>query len=168
MPKKTDDNGNEIEEGAEGTPTNDETTLPEWAQKELKRARNEAGSYRTQLRETQDALGKTKSPEEYEALSTNFKQTLAARERELAAAKFDLPPELAKRVTGGTYDEMLADAKELSAHVRSASEDDGREPNPPANLKGGLDPKGTPGDSRFDPKALADEILAGTGGITFF
>jgi len=41
--------------------------LPEWAQRELKGARDEAARYRTQLREVQESVKGLKSVEEFEA-----------------------------------------------------------------------------------------------------
>lgn len=97
--------------------------LPEWAQNELSRARNDAASYRTKLRETEtarDNFEKTLNEE-------NTKVTALQSEVDdlkLNSAKFDVALEafdvkgdqvkaFADRLRGSTPDELKADAKSV-------------------------------------------------------
>lgn len=129
---KTDDapEAKDDEAGDEDGDEGDE--LPEHVtRKELKAARAEAAKYRTQLRETQEALAKAKTPEEFEAALAESSTKISALEKELVAAKFKLPDILAKRLVGTTREELEADAKELAKQVR---------PGERRDVSGGLDP----------------------------
>lgn len=131
----------------------DESALPDWAQKELTRARNEAAKYRTQRNELQDKLKDAKTPEDIEAATREYVEKVEGLElqltRERIAHQFKLPDELAERLRGATEDELKADAEALQKFARpSRGSDDPR---------GGLNP-----DERkdvSDPKSDAQRIL---------
>lgn len=128
--------------------------LPEWARKKLTSANAEAANYRTQLREAQDALSKAKTPEEVTAAIADTQAKYAQLETQLArttaAAKHNLPPELAARVQGNTPEEMDADAKALAKFAVV--------PAAPGDLSGGLDPSSS--DESWDPVAEAAKARA--------
>jgi hypothetical protein len=131
----------------------DESTLPDWAQKELSRARNEAGKYRTERNDLREKLKDAKTPEDIEAATKEYVSKVEELERELArervAREFSLPNELAERLRGDTEDELKADAKALQKFARPAR---GGSDDP----KGGLDPSNEP--DNFDPKAEAARL----------
>lgn len=138
-------------EPAEPTePENTETTLPEWAQGELKRARTEAGSYRTRLRAVEAELEKAKTVEEFEDVKSSLSTRISELEHELlvstVARAHGLPDDLAARLRGSTQEELVADAKQLAQYVPA---------RPAADLSGGLDPSTQAGPSA-DPKELAE------------
>ncbi|MDX3525082.1 hypothetical protein P1P75_01080 [Streptomyces sp. ID05-39B] len=122
----------------------EETVPPEVLRKKLTDANAEAANYRTKLRETEAALSKAKTVEEFEAATSELRGQIETLERTIllntVAAKFELPPALAKRLTGTTEAELLADAKELQKHLAPAT---------PGTLGGGLDPDD--GGDDFDP-----------------
>jgi hypothetical protein len=127
-----------------------EDELPEWARKELTKARNEAAGYRTRLREAEDKLKDAKTPEEFETALTEFRTKNAELERNLVvtkvAAKYELPAELAARLQGEDEAAIEADAKALAALVVTPQVN-------PENLRGGLNP--TDDDDEFDPVKAA-------------
>lgn len=154
-PKGADENAADApkeEEPKDGEPS--ENDLPEWVQKELTRARNEAAKYRTQRNDLQDKLKDAKSPEDIEAATREYVEKVEALERELArervAREFNLPNELAERLRGDSEDELKADARALQKFARPAR---GGSDDP----KGGLDPSTEP--DAFDPKAEAQRVL---------
>lgn len=129
--------------------TDKDSDLPEWAQKELTRVRSEAADRRVQLREAQEALSKAKTPEEYEAAVQEFTTKIESLERQIlvdsVARQFDLPPELAVRLSGGTEEELKADAKLLAKFAGTEE---------PESLGGGLNPTGSSSET-FDPVAAS-------------
>lgn len=131
----------------------DESTLPDWAQKELTRARGEAAKYRTQRNELQDKLKDAKTPEDIEAATREYVEKVEGLElqltRERIAHQFKLPDELAERLRGATEDELKADAEALQKFARPSRGSD--------DPKGGLDPRRDP--EAFDAGAAADRIL---------
>lgn len=132
----------------------DESALPDWAQKELTRARGEAAKYRTQRNELQDKLKDAKTPEDIEAATREYVEKVEGLElqltRERIARQFSLPDELAERLRGATEEELKADAKALQKFARpSRGSDDPR---------GGLDPSSEKDAS--DPKANAQKVLS--------
>lgn len=165
MPEQNDDTQNPEGQTPEGqtpegdkpegqTPEGDkpaEDELPEWARKELTKARGDAASYRTRLREAEAKLAEAKTPEDIEAAVADLKAANADLERQIVvrdvAAKHNLPPALAKRLTGSTPEELEADAKELAKLVAPA-------PTTPSSPAGGLNP-GDNDDSPSDPRTLA-------------
>ncbi|MFE9924273.1 hypothetical protein ACFYQA_22625 [Streptomyces sp. NPDC005774] len=137
-------------EGGESTeqkPT-DEGVPPEVLRKKLTDANAEAANYRTKLRETEARLSSAKTVEEFEAATSELRGQVEALERQIllnsVAAKFELPPVLAKRLTGTTEAELEADAKELQKHLAPAA---------PESLGGGLTPDD--GGDDFDPVKAA-------------
>lgn len=95
--------------------------LPEWAQNELSRARNDAASYRTKLRETETARDNFEKTLNDEAAKTKTLQTeiddlkLNSAKLDVALEAFDVKGEqlkaFADRLRGNTPDELKADAK---------------------------------------------------------
>ncbi|MEU9795058.1 hypothetical protein AB0E27_31485 [Streptomyces sparsogenes] len=138
---QSDDAGSTEEKPAE------ETVPAEVLRKELTGARAEAANYRTKLRETEAKLSKAKTVEEFEAATSELRGQIEALERQIligtVAAKYELPPTLAKRLTGATEAELEADAKELQKLVAPAA---------PESLGGGLDPDD---GEDFDPVKAA-------------
>ncbi|WKU46749.1 hypothetical protein Q3V23_23285 [Streptomyces sp. VNUA116] len=126
-----------------------EDSLPEWARKELSKARSEAASYRTRLRDAEAALTDAKSPEEFEAALAEVKSQNRELERAVligsVARRFDLPDELASRLRGSTAEELEADAKALQVLLA---------PQAPGSLGGGLTPSDED-DGEMDPRTLA-------------
>lgn len=137
-------------ENPEGEETNKDSELPEWARNELTRVRGEAAERRVQLREAQEALSKAKTPEDIEAATKDLTEKVEKLERTIlvndVASQFDLPPELAARLSGDTEEELKADAKLLAKFITTDSE--------PENLGGGLNPGGS-SDQSFDPVAAS-------------
>lgn len=126
-----------------------EDELPEWARTELTRVRGEAANWRTKLREAQDNLAKAKTPEEFEAATTELQTKVTDLEgamlRSSVAREHNLPDELAARLRGTNEAELKADAKLLQKF--SAAHD-------PATLDGGLTPD-SGDDGEMDPHKLA-------------
>ncbi|WP_309242580.1 hypothetical protein [Streptomyces sp. KAI-26] len=147
---KPDEQTPSPEAGAGGTSGTPEDELPDWARKELAKARGEAAGYRTRLRDAETKLSGAKSPEEFEAALTEVKQKNAELERSVligtVARKFDLPEELAGRLHGTTPEELEADAKSLQSLLA---------PKAPSALGGGLDPSAGDDDGEMDPRKLA-------------
>jgi hypothetical protein len=129
----------------------DVDSLPEWAKKELTRARGEAANYRTQLREAERKLGEAKTPEEVEAAISELREQNAKLERAIivskVATKYGLSDFLASRLIGSTEAELEADAKLAAKEVPVATP-------PPPSVSGGLDPSDSE-DSEIDPRKLA-------------
>jgi hypothetical protein len=118
--------------------------------KKLTDANAEAANYRTKLRETEAKLSSAKTVEEFEAATAELKGQIETLERSIllnnVAAKYELPPVLAKRLSGATEAELEADAKELQKLVA---------PEQPQSLSGGLTPEADGDD--FDPVKAAQE-----------
>jgi chromosome segregation ATPase len=95
--------------------------LPEWAQNELSRARNDAASYRTKLRETETARDNFEKTLNDEAAKVTSLQTqvddlkLNSAKLDVALEAFDVKGDQVKafadRLRGATPDELKADAK---------------------------------------------------------
>jgi|SRR5690242_4795173 len=102
----------------------DVSQLPEWAQSELSRARNDAANYRTRLREAEaarDTLQKSYDDEvtkakNAEATLEDTKLTSLKFEAALEALGIDTSPvnALADRLRGNTIDELKTDAKSVT------------------------------------------------------
>lgn len=97
--------------------------LPEWAQNELSRARNDAASYRTKLRETETARDNFEKTLNEETTKITALQS-EVDDLKLNSAKFDVALEafdvkgdqvkaFADRLRGSTPDELKADAKSV-------------------------------------------------------
>ena len=100
--------------------------LPEWAQRELKGARDEAARYRTQLREVQESVKGLKSVEEFEAAMAAADEKTRQVEAELGRVRARqqvrdefpaLPAKAFEFVKDGTVDEMRAACEELASLV---------------------------------------------------
>ncbi|MCX2949931.1 hypothetical protein [Lentzea sp. NEAU-D7] len=126
-----------------------EAELPTWVRKELEKARNDAGRYRTQLREAQTALENAKTPEEVAAATAALTEKVQDLEhqlvREQVARKYELPDELAALLTGKTAQELEAVAKTLQKYAPAGD---------PLVLGGGLTPDDGD-DGEMDPRKLA-------------
>lgn len=103
--------------------------LPEWAQRELKGARDEAARYRTQLREVQESVKGLKTVEEFEAAMSAADEKTRQVEAELGRVRVRqqvrdefpaLPAKAFEFVKDGTVEEMRAACEELAALVGAA------------------------------------------------
>lgn len=150
--REDNDEGGEGESNEDDPKPTPEDELPEWVRGELTKARGEAARYRVQLREAKEALGKAKTPEEFEAAVSELNEKIAAMEqttlRNEVAADAKLPKAMWDRIKGSTREELEADAKALAALV--VHEDSGE----PESLSGGLDPS-SDDDGETDPAKLA-------------
>ncbi|XVS66071.1 hypothetical protein ACQPYE_08460 [Actinosynnema sp. CA-299493] len=126
-----------------------EDELPAWARKELEKARNDAGRYRTQLREAQTVLENAKKPEEVATATSALTEKVQELEhqlvREQVARKYELPDELAALLTGKTADELEAVAKTLQKYAPATES---------VVLGGGLTPDDGD-DGEMNPRKLA-------------
>ncbi|WP_372407214.1 hypothetical protein [Streptomyces luteireticuli] len=115
----------------------------------MSKARAEAASYRTRLRDAETRLTEAKSPEEFEAALAEVKAQNAELEHSLVvsqvARRFELPEALSARLRGSTVEELEADAKTLQALLA---------PPTPQSLGGGLNPADED-DGEMDPRVLA-------------
>lgn len=154
-----DENNNQNDEqnNGDGKPAQeakagDVKALPQWAQDLISQVRGEAANYRTQLRESQNALEKAKTPEDIEKATTELREANARLERDLlierVAAKHGLPEDLKGRLKGDTEKDLETDAAALAKFAPKVERK-----VEPENLSGGLYPDDS-GDS-FDPVAEA-------------
>lgn len=100
--------------------------LPEWAQRELRGARDEAARYRTQLREVQESVKGLKSVEEFEAAMAAADEKTRQVEAELDRVRVRqqvrdefsaLPAKAFEFVKDGTVEEMRAACEGLASLV---------------------------------------------------
>lgn len=125
--------------------------LPQWAQDELSRARNDAATYRTKLRDTEQALNDSKT----ELQTVNDKAAeleVKVGELELNGLKLDaaldvLIPDgqvkaFADRLRGNTLDDLKADAEAVTK-LYNVQASGGRATDRTAGL-GANQPKPTP------------------------
>lgn len=114
--------------GQDGGPRKVED-LPEWAQRELKGARDEAARYRTQLREVQESAKGLKTVEEFEAALSAADEKTRQIEAELDRVRVRqqvrdefpaLPAKAFEFVKDGTVEEMRAACEELASLVGAA------------------------------------------------
>ncbi len=135
----------------------DVKALPQWAQDLISNVRGEAANYRTQLREAQDALGKAKTPEDFQKATEEMDNKVKTLERDLLiekiAAKHSLPEDLKARMKGDTESDLEKDAASLAKFVPKVEK-----VVDPEDLGGGLDPNSS-GDG-FDPVAAAKAARA--------
>lgn len=103
--------------------------LPEWAQRELRGARDEAARYRTQLREVQESVKGLKTVEEFEAAMAAADEKTRQVEAELDRVRVRqqvrdefpaLPAKAFEFVKDGTVEEMRAACEELASLVGAA------------------------------------------------
>ena len=154
--------GAEATQEVEATNGNRLEELPEWAQKEIKQLRNENASRRTQLQETRSQLSQAKTPEDFASLTTDFNTKLAEKDREIAGLTHGLPKDIAARIQGASFEDMLKDAEMLAGLFKpqAAPAATERKPEPPARLTGGLTPSDAKeADASEDPAALAAAAL---------
>lgn len=104
--------------------------LPEWAQRELKGARDEAARYRTQLRDVQESMKGLKTVDEFEAALSAADEKTRQVEAELERVRArqqvrdefpNLPAKAFEFVRDGTVEEMRAACEELASLVGVAS-----------------------------------------------
>lgn len=126
--------------------TSPEDELPEWAQKELKKARGDAARYRTSLRDAEAKLADAKTPEEFEAARAELAEENEKLQTQLAREKLvnahSLPEDVAALLSG-TAEEMETQAKLLASHIAAPQ---------PKEASGGLSPSDD-GDDGYDPVA---------------
>ncbi|MEU8327316.1 hypothetical protein [Micromonospora sp. NPDC048839] len=148
-PDETEVPGTEVDEDKDG----EEEIPAEVLRKRLTKANAEAANFRTKLREAEAKLTAAKTVEEFEAATQELRTANQALEHELlverVARKAKLPDDLAGRLKGSTYDELLADAKALARYAVG---------DEPGELRGGLNPNDDEG--AFDPVKTAREARA--------
>lgn len=120
-------NGSEAANGSTDTTNAPEaksvSDLPKWAQDELSRARNDAASYRTKLRETEAARDGLKTSLDDEA-SKKTALEVEVNDLKLGSTKLDVALEaygvekdkvkaFADRLRGATPEELAADGKSI-------------------------------------------------------
>lgn len=138
--KESDKDDAAQREGDEEAP--DEDQSPEWMRKELTRVRKEAAAKRTALKEAQEKLANAKTPEEFEAVKTEFQTKIDALEYEVAKSKVlrenNIPAEYEDLLDGVPADKLEEKAKKLAtlANAQKTSEEDDLD-----DLLGGLDPR---------------------------
>jgi hypothetical protein len=123
--------------------------LPEWARRELEKARGEAATYRTRLRETETELA-TKVRAETEAREAAEREALRAQ----IARRFALPDDLAAILQGDNAEVLEQHAQTLAKYAPQAQDS-----FDPSTARGGLDPADE-GDDDLDPVALAAQVRA--------
>jgi len=117
------DQGAQNSTPANGKGAQNVSELPEWAQNELSRARNDAASYRTKLRETETARDNLQKSFDEESGKVKNLQTevddlkLNSAKLDVALEAFDVKGDQVKafadRLRGNTPDELKADAKSV-------------------------------------------------------
>lgn len=130
--------------------------LPDWVRKQLKKARDEAASYRTQLRDAEEKFKGAKTDAELEATLKPLQERLeqssrdnAELERQLIIRDHGLDKDLAEFVTGDDAEEWEKKAKALSERLGSTAKEERFGPRrTPAGRFGNeqrveTDPKGT-------------------------
>lgn len=132
--------------------------LPKWAQDELSRARNDAASYRTKLRTTEDSLKSTQ--DQLKEVTDKVADTeVKLHETELTGLKLEaalqvgVPGEhlkaFADRLRGSTAEELLVDAEAAKSMFGVGTSSNGRATDPSAGL-GNSTGKKTPEDAWQD------------------
>lgn len=135
-------------------PAENADSLPEWARKSLNKANTEAASYRTQLREAQEALAKAKAPEDFEKIQ----QALAETQHRLTIR--DHTEGIPKEVVEAEWVSWPRDeegVKKVAAQLRSfvAAQTAGETPKVGGELAGGLNPQSNGKAEELDPAVLA-------------
>ncbi|MFJ9408573.1 hypothetical protein [Streptomyces sp. NPDC101393] len=131
--------------GADVRGTGDGGDELEALKKSLQETRAEAARYRVRAREATEALGATKTADEYAALEAEKDKLSAQLMRVRVAAKYNLPDTLASRLTGATEEELESDAQTLATFTATT----------PLG-RGGLDPNRSAASS--SPADLAARI----------
>lgn len=154
---------------AEGQePAAPQDDAPEWARAAIAKANKEAASYRAKLRELEPLAKRAKELEDSTKTETERSAERAAaaerraQEAELRALRLEvaaergLTPAQARRLVGGSKEELEEDADELLAAFRSDPEPEDRPATtrrPVTRLKPGAAPAGEPEET--DPRKLA-------------
>jgi hypothetical protein len=119
------ESASEQPEGQEPEAAEEGAQLPDWAQKELERARKEAATYRTKLREVEPLAEKARELEESqkseqqrlmeraEAAEAERTRLESAVNRLRVAAKHGIPEDLAELLGDGDEEALEARAKAL-------------------------------------------------------
>jgi len=127
-----------------------------WTKTQVEAANREAASRRVALRDLEDKTKDAKTPEEFESALTEYKNTQAKLEsdlaRERAARKHGLADDVLEFLTGTTEEQIEAQATKLAA-LKPASQ----EPAPPKVVtvpapSGGVTPTSQPTEQ--DGRAL--------------
>jgi hypothetical protein len=117
----------------------------------LKKARKDAGNYRTKLRDLEAQFKDAKTPDEVQAVIDKLNEDNAKEAttliRENVALKHGLPDDLAALISGSTREEMEASAKVLAKYA-PANEDD-------PDLEGGLRPDNGPTETQDVREAVS-------------
>lgn len=148
-PDDTQAEDNESTEDNSDAEDESTTLSPEDAVKAVSKLRKENASWRKKFRDLEASMKDANTAEDIEKVKNEF----AAQSRNLlvenVALKYDLPAELAERLSGDTREDLEADAKKLVKFVvkETKSADD---------LSGGLDPSSD--DGEFDAAAVAREL----------
>lgn len=157
----------------------DESKLPEWARKAIKKGNDEAAEYRTKLRAAEDKLKDAKTPEDIAAATKEWQEKFEASEKskseaELNAARtvakvtYGLNDRVAASLKGATAAEIEADAKGWATDL-GLVDDKGNPVAPttertPRTPSGGRSGSGFPaGGETYDPAALALEVEKHSG-----
>ena len=124
----------------------DMTSLPEWAQKQIKDLRTENADRRTRATTAETALKAAKTPEEFATALAEWTTKNTDLERELVGATYNLPDALTALLKGTSREELETHAKSLQLLIAA----------PPAtgDLSGGLTPNSDE-DGESNPLALA-------------
>lgn len=126
-------------------------SLPEWAQREIRSLRDEAGNWRTRYREFEKSLGGAK-PEDVEGILSGYKTQIAGLERQNLVSKVafeaGLPTELAELLRGDTEADLKKHAATLAKYANATKHE-------PESLSGGLDPNSRDTDGEANPEKLA-------------
>ena len=143
--------------------------LPEWAREEIAKTRREAAAYRTKAKELEPLAAKAKELEDAgksdtEKLTGKLADVERARtDAEARALRLEVALEKgltasqAKRLVGGTKEELAADADELLASFKPADGNGGKPTGRPhERLRGGGDPTTSPDET--DPRKLAAQV----------
>ena len=125
----------------------------ETLRKLLKEAREEAAAYRVKAREATEKLAGFEgfvSPDEFSAAQARAAELEAELSKTRLAAKYDLPPNIAARISGSNDEEREADAKLLSEELETLGRSQVRVG------RGGMEPSVEP--TPMDPASLAARI----------
>ena len=132
--------------------------LPEWAQKEVKRGRNDAANYRKQLREAQEALAAAKSPEDFQAVTDQLveaQKQLLIRDHTEGLPKALVTAEWVAWPTDEDGIKKVAEGlRQLVAEQATSGAKTGGDPE----LRGGLNPNRTGDAEKLDPAYWAKNI----------
>ncbi len=120
---QNDNGGTQNANTSTGKGAQNVSELPEWAQSELSRARNDAASYRTKLRETETARDNLQKTLDEESGKVKNLQTelddfkLNSAKLDVALEAFDVKGDQVKafadRLRGSTPEELKTDAKSV-------------------------------------------------------